>query len=630
MNESVWLDGKRVRLDPRRAVGSGGEADVYNLGDGRALKVYKRRDHPDFAGSASAQASAQARLTEIGAKLQAFPGGLPLRVVAPQSVAVDAARGGCAVGYAMRLLNNVEPLLLWGDRARERGTANEIAPLFQDLRTTLQSVHAAGVVIGDFNDLNVLVATSSKAAQREAWLIDADSFGFGAFPCRMFTARFVDPLLCDVTSDEFVLLKHHTTASDWYAYAAMLMRALLGVEPFGGLYKPKDPAHKVAHHLRSLRGVSVFHPDVRYPKPARPLQTLPDEWLHAFVQTFDLGARDPFPGAFLDDLRWTNCTICNREHARATCPFCAPVAATASVQATIVVRGTVTATRVLQTRGTILSAFDDGALRYLLHENGTLQREFGEIRHALAPNERVRMAGESTLIARNERAWLLRPNAATQQLGVDACANRPCCDLNRERVFWIRGEQLWRSTTFGVDYPQAIGQVLAGQTRFWVGANFGCGFYRVGNVCVGFVFETHQGGLNDEVKLPLRGELIDATCVFASERCWLLLAVQEKGRLWHRCFVVARNGVVIAQSDAEAGDGTWLGGPLRGKCALGEFLLAPTDDGVARVETGHGALIVAKTFPETSEWVRADSQLFATANGLGVANEHEIYQLALR
>lgn len=67
----VWLEGRKVRLEPQRALGKGGEADVYDLGDGRALKVFKRPEHPDYQGLAPEQA---ARLRDQLAQLreQAF------------------------------------------------------------------------------------------------------------------------------------------------------------------------------------------------------------------------------------------------------------------------------------------------------------------------------------------------------------------------------------------------------------------------------------------------------------------------------------------------------------------------------------------------------------------------------
>jgi hypothetical protein len=41
----------------------------------------------------------------------------------------------------------------------------------------------------------------------------------------------------------------------------------------------------MAHHLRllrRLRRITVFHTEVHYPKPALPLETLPDDRLHFF------------------------------------------------------------------------------------------------------------------------------------------------------------------------------------------------------------------------------------------------------------------------------------------------------------------------------------------------------------
>ena len=112
-----------------------------------------------------------------------------------------------------------------------------------------------------------------------AYLIDADSFQFGPFLCRVFTARFVDPLLCVPDATQLLLHQPHTAASDGYAYTVMLMQCLLFVGPYGGVYRPKDPAHRVPHEARPLHRMTIFHPEVQYPKPAIPYGTLPDELL---------------------------------------------------------------------------------------------------------------------------------------------------------------------------------------------------------------------------------------------------------------------------------------------------------------------------------------------------------------
>ena len=48
-----------------------------------------------------------------------------------------------------------------------------------------------------------------------------------------------------------------------------------------------------------------------------------------------------------------------------------------------------------------------------------------------------------------------------------------------------RAGQLLRDSLLG---PERIGDVLSGQTQFWVGERFGLGFYRAGSVSVAFVF----------------------------------------------------------------------------------------------------------------------------------------------
>src|SRR5918999_1000650 len=109
MANEVYLEGKKLRLDPTRALGKGGEADVFDLGDGRALKVFKPPEHPDYQGLPEEQAAARARLDEHQRKLPAFPKVLPARVVVPQTLATDK-RGRTVLGYAMRKLDSIEPL----------------------------------------------------------------------------------------------------------------------------------------------------------------------------------------------------------------------------------------------------------------------------------------------------------------------------------------------------------------------------------------------------------------------------------------------------------------------------------------------------------------------------------------
>jgi hypothetical protein len=82
----VYISGKKVSLKPSRSIGKGGEADVFDIGGGKALKVFKRADHPDYQGLPTEQQAAIARLHEHQQKLRDFPTNLPQRVVQPESL----------------------------------------------------------------------------------------------------------------------------------------------------------------------------------------------------------------------------------------------------------------------------------------------------------------------------------------------------------------------------------------------------------------------------------------------------------------------------------------------------------------------------------------------------------------
>lgn len=624
-SNEIFINGKKWRLDPRQAIGKGGEADVYDIGKGQALKLFKTPEHPDFALDSLARQTAAQRLAEHQTKLRQFPANLPASVISPQEFATDAT-GQNIVGYTMPLLRDAEVLLRYGERTFRENSgidSNRVVEIFRDLHATLKAIHHSSVVIGDFNDLNVLI----RHGETRAFVIDADSFQFAPFLCHVFTARFLDPILVDTNAQSMAPDQPQNALSDWYAFCVMLIQCLLYVEPYGGIYKPKDATKKVAHHLRPLQRITVFHDEVRYPKPALPLEVLPDDLLQFFEQVFVQDRREAFPVTLLESLRWTKCAACGHQYARALCPFC--YVAPAIIKQSIAVRGNVTATRIFQTEGTILCALFDGELRYLLHENGKFKRENGTVilQGNLDAQTRFCLHGAATIIGRQDQIIVLQSDQ-TERISTDKYETQPVFASNENHIYWTQNGQLWRDASLG---SQFIGDVLMNQTQFWCGPKFGFGFYRAGNLSVAFTFDAEKSGLNDNVDLPpLNGQLLNASCAFSEDLCWLFVALQEKGQLLHRCFVVRSNGAHEASAIALQGDGSWLGGPLAGKCAIGNFVLAPTDDGIVSVETIGGQLSVTKTFPNTEPFVRSGNQLFPGNDGLYVAGKNEIHVLKIR
>ena len=619
------LGNQTIQLRPSEVIGKGGEADIYRRGgEPYAYKIFKTPSHPDLAGQIQLQREAEARIAEHQKKLPAFPRNLPSRVSSPRELIRD--KKGLIAGYQMDFIDNVEVLLRYGERNfRDQGVSDAtVCSIFIDLYKTVEAVHRAHVVIGDFNDLNILVKGE------RAHLIDADSMQFGNFPARMFTAKFVDPLICDPNATLPLMVGKHDSDTDWYAYLVMLMQSLLFVGPYGGVYRPQDTKKSIPHDARALKRITVFNSEVRYPKPSRPYKILPDDLLGYLMQVFEKDKRGQPPLSLIENLRFTTCTKCGAKHARIQCPDCIGVTPPMVKE---VHTGKAKAKKVFETGGQILFATMQGEnLRYLYHDQDTYWREGNQkvVRATLEPNVRFRINGNRTLFGQGTSCLVFGPfEPEGKQLFVDAFGPLPLIDANERSIFASQNGVLNRIGALGLEYPERVGDVLQNQTLFWTGEDVGFGFYRAADLSMYFIFRSARQGINDSVKLPqIRGQLIDATCYFGHERIWFLTATQEGGRTIHRSYLLTTQGELLASSEASPGDGTWLG-HIRGACAAGPFLFVPTDDGVQRIVQHGQTLVVGSEFPDTSRFVDTDSLLFINKSGLHVVQRHDIWQITV-
>ena len=377
----------------------------------------------------------------------------------------------------------------------------------------------------------------------------------------------------------------------------------------------------------------MFHPEVQYPKPATRYQVLPDDLLRYLQRVFERDQRGEFPAGLLDRLQFVACPRCAAEHARVVCPFCSSVAA-ASPRAALLVHSDVQCTHLFETSGVILHAcIEKGALRFLYHEAGEFRREDGRVvfRGDRDASLRFGILGPSTLVGRGGELTVLAPGHGPERLSVDTDGTGPAFVCNGRHRYWTSAGRLLRASSHsGPAAPtEAIGDVLSGQTRIWVGPTFGLGLYRASNLSVAFVFDAERRGINDTLRLPpLRGQLVDAACVLDEGRAWLLLALHHGGRTIHLCLAYSRAGELEAVAEAAAGDGSWLG-TLRGKCATRGMLLAATDSGIARIEVRAGALEKTREFPDTEPFVDAASQLLVGADGIYVVGRSNIVALRM-
>lgn len=634
----VIVAGRRLQLTPSSSIGKGGEADVYQVKPGIVLKVFKRPDHPDYEGQPHEQEAARERIKTHQAKLRDFPRGMPKRVIVPLELATDPS--GIVIGYTMEFVSPAEVIMrLSQPTFRNAGVSDTaVMEIFRDLHPTVVGVHRLAVV-GDFNDLNVLINGN------EAYIIDADSFQYEPYFCTLFTQRFVDPMLCDPHAKSPMLVRPHNPNSDWYAFAALLFQSLLLVDPYGGAYLPKSPSDRLTPGERPLKRVTVFHPQVRYPKKARHWKILPDDWVEYFQLVFGEDRRGEFPLRFLEEVRWTKCPSCGADHARRVCPECA-VAIAAPV---MVMRKGLTVTQVFTTRGVIRFAqMQGGKLHFVYHDASQVthraaqvqikadgRREPVVVTHStvqlpVVPQTRFRVQGQRMLIGLNGRLVSVGPNESPAMTPIDSYQSLPMFDANETHRYWLANGRLLRDGQFG---EEVIGEVLAGQTLFWVGPRFGFGFYRAGNISVSFLFDERRPGINDESlrgKLPpMRGQVVDSTCVFTGSRCWFFLTAQEGARKVNRVAVIRSDGTVEATAEADEGDGSWLGS-IHGKCATGTMLFAPTDDGVVRLEVQNGQISQKEVYQGTEAYVQEGDYLHLAPDGsLFVVKDQEILELAV-
>lgn len=622
MMTDVYINNRLVRLDPKQWITKGGEADIYDLGGDTALKLYKQPDHPDYGFDPLERRAAKERLSLYQEKLREFPSNLPERLITPIDLVTDRS-GHQITGFTMKYLRGAVLLIKYSERSyRENGVPNQqVVTVFTDLHRTYEGVHQASVIIGDSKILNVL------AEDQKAYVIDSDSIQFGRFPCVVYTPRYLDPLLCDPKAGSPVLMRPYNEDSDWYSFAVMLMECLLFVDPYGGLYLPKKPANRVHQDKRPLHRITVFHPEVRYPKPAIHFRVLPDDLLELFHRTFEKDARGKFPLSVLEDIRWTKCLNCGVEHARVHCPICQLVTP-ASIKEVTTIRGSVIARRIFLTDGLIVfAAYQAGKLNWLYHEKDQFKREDSSVvlKGKPDPSMRFRLSQEKTLIASGHHLNVLTPGNV-ERVQVDSIGDLPIFDANEHSKYWIENGQLNRDGRFG---PQMIGKVLDNHTLFWVGPTFGFGLYQASKLTVAFVFDAHKVGINDTVKLPpITGQLLDSACFFAKDRVWFFTASQKAGKIINQCVVIQANGSIEAVEEATAGDGSWLS-TIRGKCASANFLLAATDQGIVKVEPSAGRVVQTQEFPDTEPFVNSGIHLFPGHDGLFVVSRQEIHHLTI-
>jgi len=595
----------------------GGEANVYRF-QPRASFTARFGFGPFLAkihkvGSAPALQRAEA---ERQTKLPNFPRGLSRNVASPVTLIYD--RSGKVIGYVMVLIPDTIPLIKFKRkefREQHGVTIFRLLRIFARLRTLVIELHARGIVIGDFNDKNVLIGKND-----EVYLIDADSFQYGSWKCMALVPGFADSRIVRLRPNDpkntLQLIADFDELSDWLAFDVMFFQTLIGTNPqTGGICAATDMGGKLLQgNRRIVENVSVFHPNVRLSDVATPLSILPEvlrsRWERVFSPQIERGV---FPEELFDPALWIVCTQCQAEHGCLQCPICnAPGVAPRAASRPAPPQFTTLDGQILA------AAYHNGSMRYLTYRDGAYRREDGTELWRGAYDARVQftISGGDTIFARDSR-FIAVTSSGSQKRGVQTHAVNGVT-ANSRHVYWVETGSLKRDTTNG---SVTIGPAPSNLTSVWAGERFGVAMVQAGIFNQILTFDTEGVGFTGTLDLPELDTIIDVHCVVGDELAWVtVLARNTYGAETIYCFVVNPKAQLIASAAAPRSTTPWLDAFTASTAVAfrDKLIVAVADVGLVRIGIAGHAPRVEKTSDKNRNLVTKEPTvgMYLTNKGL--------------
>jgi serine/threonine protein kinase len=285
-----WTGSTRrtVDIEPSRGrIGGGGEGTVYRVVDQPSLvaKVYNHHPGPSDKLRAMVRSPPQDPTRDRG----------HVSIAWPTDVLLD--QRGVVSGFLMPAVHNPVPVASVyhpSDRLRTN-PGFDYSYLYRaadNLCSAMAAVHAKGYVVGDVNDLNVLVTNQALVT-----LIDTDSFQVQdprsgrVYRCTVGREEFTPPELQGRRFSDLDRSVHH----DLFGLAVLLFQMLMeGTHPFNSAYHGNGDAPALGESIRQGlfsfgRAPGLFS----VPPNAPPYELLPTAVRDLFTRTFDMAHRQP-------------------------------------------------------------------------------------------------------------------------------------------------------------------------------------------------------------------------------------------------------------------------------------------------------------------------------------------------
>lgn len=613
-------NGQTLTLDDSMLLGQGGEARVYRHPSlpGMALKVFHEIEpHLPPAERARRERMAALRVEKLALLTRMTPA-LPAGVIAPVDVLTDGRGGrarGDVVGYVMPLVDKAEDIAILAMKKNKAGRFDQraVLELFRTLGATIDEVHKRGVIVGDMNDGNVVLAGSTTPVIPR--LIDVDSMQIGALPCAVAHERFLDPRLYGVS---LVDAAAFDVAADLYSLRVLLFQSLLCVHPYGGVH-PKLPTLL----RRAEARWSVLRGDVQLPRASIASATLSDDLLHDFSQCFDKGERTPIDER-LFATRFVVCS-CGVEHARTSCPACATFVQAPAIRTS----GGVREDTVVDTRGIVLHArmLAGGIVGYLIEEDGRVLRETKDVvlDGARPAGLQLAIAGDATWIGHESQLVKIVAGTIVDRALTSTRKGAPVFATSASGLFVLEGDALVHHET-----RARVGRLIEGQTALLASDDGGLAMFRAGRLLIGYRF-TATSFVDAALPQPA-GKLVDVQASFGdSGACLVGFACDHDGKRMHTLALLDARGHLVASAQGEPHEAPHLEA-IGGKLLVRDKILSASSEGVVAIDVDRAGkrLHTGSKFEDTRHFVDASVELLAgSAGSLVVVAPQSITRLRL-
>ena len=202
------------------------------------------------------------------------------KVIVPQKLIFDQNQQ--VIGFTLRFVPNTVPLVkFFSSKYKTDNNIGQVEmnKIVLSIQRSVASIHSAGCLVVDMNEMNILVDQNF-----DAWFIDTDSYKTRSHPATAIVEAIKDPL---VTNNNF------TQSSDWFAFGIITFQLFTGLHPFRHGKHPRYRPNQWRERMAAR--ISVFDPQIVLPPSAQGFRFVPSNYLVWYKSMFINGQRSAPP-----------------------------------------------------------------------------------------------------------------------------------------------------------------------------------------------------------------------------------------------------------------------------------------------------------------------------------------------